>query len=101
MKMLHAVLQKLGLSFDLDKQERNKILWLAIAFFCVIGSYTVLKEMKDVLFAQIVGAKYLYKVKFLSMFFLLPATLLYAKLVDHLSRFWLLVFYSMLYGIGG
>ncbi len=72
-----------------------------LAFFCVIGSYTVLKEMKDVLFAQIVGSQYLYKVKFFSMFVLLPMTLLYAKLVDYLSRFHLLVFYSLLYGVGG
>lgn len=99
--MLKTILHKLGLSIDLDKQERNKIFWLAVAFFCVIGSYTVLKEMKDVLFAQIVGSKYLYQVKFISMFVLLPATLLYAKLVDYMSRFWLLVFYTMLYGIGG
>ncbi len=99
--MKESFLHKIGLSIDLDEQEKNKILWLTLAFFCVIGSYTVLKEMKDVLFAQIVGAKYLYKVKFLSMFVLLPATLLYAKLVDYLSRFSLLVFYSLLYGIGG
>jgi len=99
--MKESFLHKIGWSIDLDEQERNKILWLTIAFFCVIGSYTVLKEMKDVLFAQIVGAKYLYQVKFLSMFVLLPATLLYAKLVDYLSRFSLLVFYSLLYGVGG
>lgn len=99
--MFMSVVRRLGLSFDLDKQEREKIFWLAVAFFCVIGSYTVLKEMKDVLFAQIVGSNYLYKVKFLSMFVLLPATLLYAKLVDRMSRFKLLVFYSLLYGIGG
>ncbi len=99
--MKESILQRIGLSFDLDEQEKNKILWLTLAFFCVIGSYTVLKEMKDVLFAQIVGSQYLYKVKFLSMFVLLPATLLYAKLVDYLSRFSLLVFYSLLYGVGG
>lgn len=99
--MKESILQKIGLSFDLDEQEKNKILWLTLAFFCVIGSYTVLKEMKDVLFAQIVGAKHLYQVKFISMFVLLPMTLLYAKMVDYLSRFSLLVFYTLLYGIGG
>lgn len=99
--MLSSVMRRLGLTFDLDQQERNKIFWLTIAFFCVIGSYTVLKEMKDVLFAQIVGSQCLYKVKFLSMFILLPATLLYAKLVDRLNRLSLLIFYSVLYGIGG
>lgn len=93
--------QQLGLSFDLNKQERNQILWLTLAFFCVIGSYTVLKELKDLFFAQMVGANYVYKVKFISMFVLLPATLLYAKLVDRMSRFKLLMFYSLVYGIAG
>lgn len=99
--MFMSVMHRLGLSFDLDKQERNTIFWLAVAFFCVIGSYTVLKELKDVLFSQIVGSNCLYQVKFISMFVLLPATLLYAKLVDYMSRFWLLMFYSLLYGVGG
>ncbi len=99
--MLFTIIRKLGLSLDLDESERKKILWLAFAFFCVIGAYTVLKEMKDVLFVQIVGAQYMYKVKLVSMFVLLPATLLYAKLVDSMSRFRLLCFYSGLYGIGG
>lgn len=99
--MLFYILNKAGLTIDLEKEERKKIFWLMIAFFCVIGSYTVLKEMKDVLFAEIVGAKQMYLVKVISMFVLLPATLLYAKLVDVFSRFRLLVFYSLLYGVGG
>lgn len=99
--MKESFFHKIGLSIDLDEQEQQKILWLTLAFFCVIGAYTVLKEMKDVLFAQIVGAKHLGYVKILSMFVLLPATLLYAKLVDYLSRFSLLVFYTLLYGVGG
>lgn len=100
-KKCSSILESLGLSFDLTKQERNKILWLTLAFFCVIGSYTVLKELKDLFFSQIVGSNNLYKVKLMSMFVLLPATLLYAKLVDYMSRFWLLMFYSLLYGISG
>ena len=99
--MLSTIFNKLGLSIDLDRQERNQVFWLAIAFFCVIGAYTVIKEMKDILFAQMVGTGSLYQVKLISMFILLPATLLYAKLVDYMSRFWLLVVYSAIYGIGG
>jgi AAA family ATP:ADP antiporter len=98
---IHKCLHWLGLSFDLDKQERNKIWWLTLAFFCVIGSYTVLKELKDLFFAQIVGGQFVYQVKLISMFLLLPATLLYAKLVDYLNRFWLLMVYSLLYGVAG
>ncbi|MCX5923571.1 MAG: hypothetical protein NTU89_03305 [Candidatus Dependentiae bacterium] len=100
-KKIGAIVKKMGLSIDLDNQERKQVLWLAFAFFCVIGAYTVIKEMKDVLFAQIVGSSSLGSVKFISMFVLLPATLLYAKLVDYMSRFWLLVFYCALYGVGG
>ena len=61
--MLFYILNVLGLTIDLDKEERKKIFGLMIAFFCVIGSYTVLKEMKDVLFAQIVGSNQMYLVK--------------------------------------
>lgn len=99
--MLSKVIKKLGLSLDLDKQEYHKIVWLTFTFFCVIGSYTVLKEMKDVLFAQIVGSGSLAKAKMWSMPILLLATLLYAKLVDVMSRLRLLMFYSFLYGFGG
>lgn len=95
------MVSRLGLSFDLNKQERKQIFWLTVAFFCVIGSYTVLKELKDLFFAQIVGARHLGYAKWISMFVLIPATLLYAKLVDYVSRFKLLMFYSLLYGIAG
>lgn len=99
--MFSAIMHKLGLSLDLEGSEKKKIFWLAFAFFCVIGAYTVLKEMKDVLFVQMVGASSMYKVKLISMFVLLPATLLYAKLVDVMSRFRLLLFYSIMYGLFG
>ena len=95
------LLKKMGLSLDLEKRDLFKILLLALAFFCVIGSYTVLKELKDILFAQFVGNDCLGYVKMISMFVLIPATLLYAKLVDSMSRFKLLCFYSGLYGFVG
>jgi len=43
--MFAGIIKKLGLSLDLDKQEYHKIVWLTFTFFCVIVSYTVLKEM--------------------------------------------------------
>lgn len=95
------LLKKMGLSFDLDKKDLFKIFLLSFAFFCVIGSYTILKELKDILFAQFVGSGALGDVKFLSMFILIPATLLYAKLVDSMSKFHLLCVYSALYGVVG
>lgn len=100
-RMFMTGIQRLGLSFDLNQQERKKILWLTLAFFCVIGAYTVLKELKDLLFAQMVGGKYVWIVKQYSMLVLLVATLLYAKLVDCFSRFKLLMVYSLVYGFAG
>ncbi|MBV8660825.1 MAG: hypothetical protein JO129_01605, partial [Candidatus Dependentiae bacterium] len=95
------LLKKMGLSIDLNKRDLFKILLLSFAFFCVIGSYTILKEMKDILFVLFVGKGYIGQVKFISMFVLIPATMLYAKLVDSMTRFHLLCFYSSLYGIVG
>jgi AAA family ATP:ADP antiporter len=95
------ILKKMGLSFDLHKGDLFKIFFLSLAFFCVIGSYTVLKELKDILFAQFVGNDALGFVKLISMLVLVPATLVYAKLVDSMSRFKLLCFYTGLYGLVG
>lgn len=85
----------------LNKQETKKIIWLSIAFFCVIGGYTILKEMKDSLFSTLAGADALPYVKMLSLVALIPATLLFAKLVDRVSRYKLLWLYTTVYGIGG
>src|SRR3989338_5160169 len=95
------LLKKMGLSLDLNKRDLFKILLLSLAFFCVIGSYTILKELKDILFVLFVGKAYIGRVKFISMFVLIPATMLYAKLVDSMSKFHLLCFYSGLYGFVG
>jgi AAA family ATP:ADP antiporter len=94
-------LKKIGLSFDMNKKDLFKIFLLSLAFFCVIGAYTVLKELKDILFVLFVGKSSIGQVKFISMCLLVPATMLYAKLVDRMSRFRLLCFYSMLYGFVG
>lgn len=95
------LLKRMGLTLDLNKRDLFKIFLLSLAFFCVIGAYTILKELKDILFTQFVGSGYMGDVKFISMFMLIPATLLYAKLVDSMSRFKLLCVYSGLYGIVG
>lgn len=98
---MSQLLKKMGLSLDLSKKDLFKIAFLSLAFFCVIGSYTVLKELKDILFVLFVGKAYIGRVKFISMFVLIPATMVYAKLVDSMTKFQLLCFYSGLYGVVG
>jgi len=87
--------------FDIEKQERLKVLLLTISFFLIIGAYTVAKELKDSVFLHIVGKSYVPMAKWLFMIVLIPAIFLYSKLVDKMRRYQLLCFLSFLYGIVG
>lgn len=85
-------------SVDAKRYEKLKFFLLTVAFCLVIGAYTIVKELKDTVFVGIVGNEYIPKAKFLLIFFLIPAALLYAKLVDNVRRYQLLSFYCFLYG---
>ena len=82
-----------------DKYERLKFLLLTVCFAFVLGSYTIAKELKDSIFVNIVGKEYLPKAKLMVIFLLIPAALLYSRLVDVFRRYQLLAFYSLFYGI--
>jgi len=84
-----------------DKKEQIKIVLLSICFFLVIGGYTLVKELKDSIFLNIVGLEYLPKAKLISMFILIPLVFLYSRLVDILRRHQLLCLYSTIYALGG
>jgi len=85
--------------FDVEPNERLKVLLLTIAFFCIVGAYTITKELKDSIFAAVVGREYIPQAKFLAMIFLIPAILFYSKLVDKMRRYKLLSFYSLVYAL--
>lgn len=86
---------------SVEKQERAKVLLLTACFCLLIGGYTIVKELKDSIFTSIVGAGYIGKAKWISMFILIPSIFLYSKLVDILRKHQLLYFYSLLYGLIG
>lgn len=87
-------------SSETQKYDRLKLIYLTIAFFCVIGAYTVTKELKDsILTATLGGPEYIPWVKWAVMLGLAPAILLYAKLVDNLRRYQLLCFYALLFAV--
>lgn len=83
----------------LDKHERLKFLLLTLAFAFVIGSYTIAKELKDSIFVSIVGKDCLPTAKLLVIFLLIPAALVYSRVVDLFRRYQVLAFYSLLYGL--
>lgn len=84
---------------DVEPHERLKVLLLTISFFCIIGAYTIAKELKDALFISIVGREYIPWAKMLSIVILVPAILFYSKLVDLMRRYQLVYFYTTVYGI--
>lgn len=88
-----------SVSNEAEKFEWRKFLFLGFTFFFVIGAYTFTKELKDSIFAFIVGREYIPYAKFFAMIGLVPAILFYSKLVDKLRRYYLLVFYTSLYAI--
>lgn len=96
-----GILDRFSSFLHLSKEETKKILWLSTSFFCVIGSYTILKEMKDSLFVTLAGVESMHLVKLTSLLALIPATLLYAKLVDSMKRSKLIWFYVKLYSVVG
>jgi len=87
--------------FGSDAHERLKLLFLSTLFFLIIGGYTVIRTLKDSLFAKIVGSEYMPLAKIWSIIILIPAIFLFSKLVDMMRRYQLLYVYSFIYGLGG
>lgn len=82
-------------------QEKLKFIFLSIAFFFVIGGYTIAKELKDSIFASIIGKEYIPLAKIVAMFVLVPAIFIYSLVVDRVRRYQLLMIYSGLFSIVG
>jgi ATP/ADP translocase len=78
-----------------------KIILLSIYFFFVFGAYTLFKDLKDSIFMITVGAAYIPQIKAISLFLMIPLVILYSWLSIKISRKNLMIFYSLLYGIGG
>lgn len=81
------------------KFERLKTIALAATFFCIIGSYSILRPLKTSVFFALVGKEYQPITKFISILFLIPVLLLYAKLVDKLKRHQIIYLFLTLYSL--
>lgn len=67
---------------DLNAQEARKYSLLSLAFFCTIGTYWLLRPLKDGFFFEVVGGKYQPTAKIISVFIVTFLVLVYSKLVD-------------------
>lgn len=84
-----------------ERYERLKVIFLSIAFFLVIAGYTLARELKSSIFMAVVGKDSVPTAKFLALFVLTPAILLYSKLVDKVRRYQLLMYCAAFFGIVG
>lgn len=89
-----------------DSSEILKIILLALSFFFIIGAYTVAREFKDSIFAEMIGVtkesrKYYSYARILSFLFLIPVLFLHAKIVDNVKKYQLLCVYTIFFGLGG
>lgn len=84
---------------DVNRYEGLKLYFLAAMFFCIIGSYTIIRDLKNSIFMGVVGKEYINYVRILTLIGLVPAILFYSKLVDKTRRSYLLIFYSLFYAI--
>lgn len=80
-----------------EKYEARKLMLLSLAYFFVIATYTLVKELKDSIFINVVGKEYIPWAKLITMVILVPAVLFYSFLVDNLRRYQLLRVYSFFY----
>ncbi|HRN78001.1 MAG TPA: Npt1/Npt2 family nucleotide transporter [Candidatus Dependentiae bacterium] len=90
-----------GALFDVEPHERQKLLFLSMAFCLIIGGYTIAKELKDSVFLQIVGREYVPLARTVVLFGLMPAIFLYSKLVDKVRRYQLLNYCALFFGMLG
>ncbi|MBT3828137.1 hypothetical protein HOL34_00065 [bacterium] len=98
----------MGSQFASIHEDKNRVMWgriktalLSVAFFLLIGSYTIARELKSSVFMNIVGKEYVPWAKILAMFVLIPAILVYTLMVDKLRRTQLLYACAIFYGIAG
>jgi AAA family ATP:ADP antiporter len=89
-----------GLFVGTDSWEQKKTLYLVLSFFLVIGCYTLIREVRDTIFLNTVGREYAPWARIYGMVALVPAILIYSRLVDVLRRHALLYVYCLVYGIG-
>ena len=69
-----------------NRDECLKFLRLALIFTCMISIFALFHPLKDVVFITMVGVHWLPYARWVSLAFLIPALLVYGKIIDFLPR---------------
>lgn len=67
---------------DISGEEFKRFGLLSLTFLFLIGTYWLMRPLKDGLFMKIVGSTYIPWAKIASFVFIIPLILVYSKLVD-------------------
>ncbi len=95
MHFFSAVINNLwGLSAG---DELKKFLYLAAGAFCLLGSFSSLKPLKESLFINMVGADYYPLIKKISVVLMFLVVMLYSKIVDYVSKHNLIYVFLLFY----
>jgi AAA family ATP:ADP antiporter len=89
--MLKNLSQVLGPAYlrkklDFGTHEWTKLILLAIAYFFIIGSYSILKPIKTSVFLGLVGIDWQPFSRYISLAVIFPSGLLYSRIVDKYKR---------------
>ncbi|AWD32842.1 ATP/ADP carrier protein [Candidatus Fokinia solitaria] len=87
--------------FSLSKVEFWKLMISGLLFFLIISSYTIVKELQNIVFPAFLGIDKVPLAKLITLLSLLPAALVDAYLVDRVRRSTLLVIYLAIWVIIG
>ena len=71
---------------DLHGDELKKFIYLALGAFCLIGSFWPLKPLKESIFINMVGSRFMPDVKMLTVVAVFAFVLVYSKVVDYFSK---------------
>lgn len=81
---------------NVSKEELNKFGVLSLALLFIIGSYWIVRPIKDVLFLTLVDKTLLPYAKIISLLSLIVLLMLYAKLVDLFEKHHLVYFLNII-----
>lgn len=84
---------------DLTPDEMKKFSMLSLTCMFILGTYWLMRPIKDSLFAKIVGAAYIPRAKMLSFITVAVLILVYSKLVDMFKKHQLFYIICGFYGL--
>ncbi len=84
---------------NFQKEELKKFGLLSLIFGFIIGTYWMLRPLKDSIFMSVVGSNYIPYAKWLSLLIVFPLVLIYNKLVDLFPRQKLFYALCAIYGV--